>query len=109
MGTIVPFLRDGVFDPHDIKAMSMALDDVCEALKLREDSSAEEVIAARIIDLARTSESEALHAFVTECFTRRAWPNTSVLVTHCAESDLRPRPTIRVGTFRLYRNNGSIS
>jgi hypothetical protein len=62
MGTIVPFLpegaslRDSVFEPHDIKAMSMALDDVCAALKLRDDSSAKEVIAARIIDLARRGE-----------------------------------------------------
>ena len=29
-------LRDSVFEPHDIKAMSMALDDVCAALKLRD-------------------------------------------------------------------------
>jgi hypothetical protein len=62
MGTIIPFLRDGaclrdsVFEPHDIKAMSMALDDVCETLKLRDDSSAREVIAARIIELARRGE-----------------------------------------------------
>jgi hypothetical protein len=61
MGTIIPFLRNGaslrdsVFEPHDIKAMSMALDDVCAALKLR-DGSAKEVIAARIIDLARRGE-----------------------------------------------------
>jgi hypothetical protein len=47
--------RDSVFEPHDIKAMSMALDDVCAALKLR-DGSAKEVIAARIIDLARRGE-----------------------------------------------------
>jgi hypothetical protein len=61
MGTIIPFLRNGaslrdsVFEPHDIKAMSIALDDVCAALKLR-DGSAKEVIAARIIDLARRGE-----------------------------------------------------
>lgn len=61
MGTIIPFLRDGlglrdsVFEPHDIQAMSRALDDVCEVLKLR-DSSAKEVIAGRIIDLARHGE-----------------------------------------------------
>jgi hypothetical protein len=61
MGTIIPFLRDGlglrdsVFEPHDIQAMSRALDGVCEVLKLR-DSSAKEVIAGRIIDLARRGE-----------------------------------------------------
>jgi hypothetical protein len=60
MGTIVQFLRggfrDNVFEPNELKAMSRALDDVCEALKLRDDSSAKEVIAARIIDLARRGE-----------------------------------------------------
>src|SRR2546429_7717255 len=61
MGTIIPFLRDrvlrdSVFEPHDIQAMSRALDDVCEVLKLRDDTSAKEVIAARIIDLARRGE-----------------------------------------------------
>jgi hypothetical protein len=61
MGTIIPFLRNGasprdsVFEPHNIKVMSMALDDVCEALKLRDDS-AKEAIAARINDLARGGE-----------------------------------------------------
>jgi hypothetical protein len=61
MGTIIPFLREGVglrdsvFDLHDIEAMSRALDDVCEVLKLR-DGSAKEVIAGRIIDLARCGE-----------------------------------------------------
>jgi hypothetical protein len=57
MGTIFPFLRTGeaVFDPKDIAAMSMALDDVCKALKL-DDGAAKEVMASRIIDLARTGE-----------------------------------------------------
>jgi hypothetical protein len=58
MGTIIPFLGDGgdsVFEQHDIQAMSRALDDVCEVLKLR-DGSAKEVMAARIIDLARGGE-----------------------------------------------------
>jgi hypothetical protein len=62
MGTIIPFLRDDVglrdsaFEPHEIKAMSTALDEVCEALKLDDDSSAKKVMAARIIDLARCGE-----------------------------------------------------
>jgi hypothetical protein len=56
MGTIIPFLRDGAFDPKDITAMSMALDDVCATLRLRDDSPAKQVIATRIIDLARTGE-----------------------------------------------------
>ena len=56
MATILPFVKDGVFDQKDITAMSMALDDVCRLLNLRDDYSAKEVIASRIIDLARAGE-----------------------------------------------------
>jgi hypothetical protein len=56
MATILPFVRDGVFDQKDIAAMSTALDEVCKMLNLRDDSSAKEVIAIRIIDLARAGE-----------------------------------------------------
>jgi hypothetical protein len=56
MATILPFVKDGVFDQKDITAMSMALDDVCKMLNLRDDSSAREVIAIRIVDLARAGE-----------------------------------------------------
>ena len=56
MATILPFVKDGVFDPKDITAMSTALDDVCKILNLGDDSSAREVIASRIIDLARAGE-----------------------------------------------------
>ena len=56
MATILPFVKDGVFDQKDITAMSVALDDVCKILNLRDDSSAREVIAIRIVDLARAGE-----------------------------------------------------
>ena len=59
MGAIIPFLRDeaAAFDPTDIQAMSMALDDVCEALNLSADAdNARETIAVRIIELARLGE-----------------------------------------------------
>ena len=56
MATILTFVKDGVFDQKDITAMSMALDDVCKLLNLRDDNSAKEVIASRIIDLARAGE-----------------------------------------------------
>ena len=56
MATILPFVKDGVFDDKDITAMSMALDDVCKMLNLRDDNSAREVIAIRVIDLARAGE-----------------------------------------------------
>jgi hypothetical protein len=58
MATILPFIRgrDGVFDPEDLIAMSMALDDICEELNLRDNGAAREVIAVRIIDLAKTGK-----------------------------------------------------
>ena len=56
MAIILPFVKDGVFDDKDITAMSSALDDVCKILNLRDDSAAREVIAIRIIDLARAGE-----------------------------------------------------
>ena len=56
MGDIVPFLRDAVFEPRDITAMSMALDDVCNELKIAGDNAAREVIAIRIVELAKRGE-----------------------------------------------------
>jgi hypothetical protein len=56
MATILPFVKDGVFDHEDITAMSTALDHVCKILNLRDDNSAREVMAIRIIDLARAGE-----------------------------------------------------
>jgi hypothetical protein len=58
MATIIPFLQEGenVFRPKDITAMSMALDDVCKTLNLQNDSSAREVMAVRIIELAKAGE-----------------------------------------------------
>jgi hypothetical protein len=58
MGTIVEFLHDGTaaFNPQDIRVMSMALDDVCKALKIDNDTTAREVVAIRIIELARRGE-----------------------------------------------------
>jgi hypothetical protein len=56
VATIIPLLRDSVFEPDQIKAMSMALDAVCEKLKLEDDNPAREAIATRIIDLTRRGE-----------------------------------------------------
>ena len=50
------FLTDGTFDLKNIKAMSMALDDVCKALNIVKGSPAQGVIAERIIALARNGE-----------------------------------------------------
>jgi hypothetical protein len=55
--SIHPFLNRAVFEPDEIQAMSLALDDVCKALKIPgSGNSAREVIAVRIIELARRGE-----------------------------------------------------
>jgi hypothetical protein len=57
MPTITPFLNNGgVFDPKDITAMSMALDDVCKELEISAGAAAREIVAIRIIELARRGE-----------------------------------------------------
>lgn len=54
--TTSPFHQQGVFEPNDIKAMTLALDDVCKALKIDGNITAREVIAMRIIELAKRGE-----------------------------------------------------
>jgi hypothetical protein len=56
MASILAFRKGGVFEPDDVEAMSVALDDICETLKLENPDPAREVIAARIIGLARNGE-----------------------------------------------------
>jgi hypothetical protein len=58
MPMITPFLNNGgIFDPKDITAMSMALDDVCKELEISAGAAAaRETIATRIIELARRGE-----------------------------------------------------
>jgi hypothetical protein len=81
VGTIVPFLRDGAalrvgaFERLDTDVMSRALADACQILDLREDHSAKEAIAARIVELALQGEKSATRmrdivlyeAGLTEC------------------------------------------
>ena len=61
MGAIVPFLKtdEAVFGPQDVLAMSTALDDVCTTLNLNGQTSAKEIVAIRIIELARLGERSA--------------------------------------------------
>jgi hypothetical protein len=56
MATILRYVQNDTFQPHDVKAMSMALDDVCKELKLDDNPSAKETVAVRIIELARCGE-----------------------------------------------------
>src|SRR5438046_266027 len=61
---IRPYLDgDGTFDPTDIQLMSMALEDVCKALNLNGNAKAKEVVAIRIIELARRGERDARPCF----------------------------------------------
>jgi hypothetical protein len=57
METIRPFLEEKTgFEPSDIIVMSLALDDVCKALRLDGNTKAKEVVAERIIELVRRGE-----------------------------------------------------
>ena len=56
--SIVPFLRDSAFEPDHIQAMSMAFEEVCNTLAIQ-DPLSREVIAVRIIELARRGERSA--------------------------------------------------
>lgn len=47
---------EAVFETNDINAMSVALDDVCKALKLDGNAKAKEIAAMRIIELARRGD-----------------------------------------------------
>jgi hypothetical protein len=56
MGTILPCVAGGVFEPNDVKAMSLAYEDICDALHINGDLRARETIAVRVIELARRGE-----------------------------------------------------
>ena len=56
MGVNLPFVSAGVFEPNDIEAMSVAYEQVCSALHVNSDAEAREIIAARVIELARRGE-----------------------------------------------------
>jgi hypothetical protein len=56
---IRPYLEGGVFDQEDIQTMSMALEEVCRVLGVGAGAARErEVVAIRIIELARRGELE---------------------------------------------------
>jgi hypothetical protein len=58
MHKIIPFLQDDAFGPDALQAMSTALEEVCQTLKIDRDQGAREVIAVRIIELARRGECD---------------------------------------------------
>lgn len=77
---VVPLLGLEVFRPDEIKAMSIALDEVCGKLGLTGDKQAEkEVLAKRIIALAHQGERDpaALRNGVLRELAVRAWRGMS--------------------------------
>ena len=50
---------EDAFDPETIAAMATALEQVCDTLRINGDATAREVIATRIIELARRGENDA--------------------------------------------------
>ena len=58
MATIIPFLQDDAFDPDELQAMSIALEEVCRTLQVNGDQRARETMAVRIIELARRGERD---------------------------------------------------
>ena len=53
-----PFLQGDAFGPDTLRAMSTALKEVCRILKVDHDQGAREVVAVRIIELARRGECD---------------------------------------------------
>jgi hypothetical protein len=54
---ITPYLNQGKFDPEVTRVMGVAFEMVCAALRLRDGGElANEVVARRIIELAKTGE-----------------------------------------------------
>ena len=58
MMKMIPFLQDDAFGPDALRAMSTALEEVCRMLKIDHDQGAREVVAVRVIELARCGECD---------------------------------------------------
>jgi hypothetical protein len=86
--TIVPFLRDNVFGPRDIQAMSTALDDVCKILNVADEIGSErELVAKKIIGFAHQGQRDA--GFLRDRMLREIvsgrgeWPAALVRAAQC--------------------------
>jgi hypothetical protein len=58
MTEIISFLQGEAFGPDALRAMSTALEEVCRMLRVDHDKGAREVIAVRIVELARGGEHD---------------------------------------------------
>jgi hypothetical protein len=59
MSSILAYTKNESFSPGDVEAMSSALDEVCKALRINGDTVAREVVAVRIVELARRGERDS--------------------------------------------------
>ncbi len=86
---VVPLFGLEVFGPHEIKAMSIAFDEVCGKLGLTDDKHEErEVLAKRIIGLARRGERNpaALRDGVLREFAVRAGEAQAIRTAVCRDN-----------------------
>ena len=77
MATIIPSSQDDAFDPDALRAMSIALEEVCRTLQVDGDQREREVIAVRIVELARRGERD--HQRLSDRVLREAGTTTSVV------------------------------
>ena len=81
--TIAPFLKDNVFGPQDIRAMSTALEDVCNILNLTNEAKSDrELLARKIVALAHQGERNAAllrdRVLREVAYGQREWPTPLV-------------------------------
>jgi hypothetical protein len=57
---ITPFLKDHAFEPEVTRAMGIAFEDACRLLRLLDKADpAAEIVATKIIELAKSGERDA--------------------------------------------------
>ena len=56
MTGIHPLPGRAAFDPKTIAAMATAVDEVCKARRVNDDKATREIIAMRVVELARQGE-----------------------------------------------------
>jgi hypothetical protein len=71
--TEIPSQDHNYFDPQANTAMATALEQVCNVLRINGDATAREVIAGRIIELARRGERDARKLRDRVCLLRLAF------------------------------------
>jgi hypothetical protein len=56
---LTPYLKEAVFDPKAIKAMTAAFEAVCDSLKLLDrDDPITEIVARKVIEVGGTGERD---------------------------------------------------